>query len=705
MISPIPESIEQSDEFLPMRASIARQSQDASAFLEEILRENDGKRGSAKPDGVISLDGRASLMITKPNITSLLGSAFLKRNDSSMSVVPEGPESPKFSLDGKVVPLQKITKLRTTSSKKNMWNRIKSARKMGAAMQSAAVDARMFGVTTQLKGEELSIHLNEQFETQIYNKKWYIILPDTLWKVWWDALMFIALIYCIVILPIRIAFVKDEGTLDTIVNTLFFVDMFLCFFTAFENERGYMIVDHFQILKNYGRGWFIWDLLATFPFSLVLSKWTQAARFSRFLRAPRLFRLFRLLRFVKFVKVLKVTTFFHALEDNANIHPGFFRVLKLIGWVLLVSHASCCIWLSIPILENEDSLMNSWMANSNHDYSNETDSTKYLVGIYWAMTSLTTVGYGDIVPSTNVERVFSMFMMILGVTFYAYSTATVSSVLHSVDLRETINREKMESLRAFMQGAGLPTTLMKTLNQHFRYAWWNQHSVFDTQTLMEGMPSHLRTEVAIFLYNDLIKLTPFFRDKSSQFIASVITNIHPVRYLKSSYIGITGENVQDWHIIKSGVFECLKTNSDTVLMTFVAGTTFGEIGILITKQWVVDVKAATNCEVLAMTRRSMFKVFSEYPSARNDLLNITKIRLKRLQATMQKNGMDASIHNSAFVDSLYMRASGSGMPRNSFLANDFTSQQHLTTVYARLHDLERDLLHIKSCLETALTTT
>ena len=62
---------------------------------------------------------------------------------------------------------------------------------------------------------------------------------------------------------------------------------------------------------------------------------------------------------------------------------------------------------------------------------------------------------------------------------------------------------------------------------------------------MEGMPSHLRTEVAMFLYNDLIKLTPFFKDKSCQFIASVITNIHPVRYMKSSYVGVCGENVQD----------------------------------------------------------------------------------------------------------------------------------------------------------------
>jgi hypothetical protein len=43
-------------------------------------------------------------------------------------------------------------------------------------------------------------------------------------------------------------------------------------------------------------------------------------------------------------------------------------------------------------------------------------------------------GFGDIIPHGNIERIFSLFTMVLGVTFYAYSTATVSSVLHSLDI-------------------------------------------------------------------------------------------------------------------------------------------------------------------------------------------------------------------------------------------------------------------------------
>merc|ERR1712048_120607 len=314
-------------------------------------------------------------------------------------------------------------------------------------------------------------------------------------------------------------------------------------------------------------------------------------------------------------------------------------IVKLIGWVLLVSHASACIWLSIPLLENPNSEHNTWLSNSNEDYTNLNNQSKYLVAFYWAMTTLTTVGFGDIVPHSNFERIFSLFTMVLGVTFYAYSTATVSSVLHSLDLRETKNREKMESLRAFMKGVGLPYELTKKLNEHFRYAWWHQHSVFDSQSLMDSMPSHLRTEVAMVLYNDLIGKTAFFHGKSCQFIATVVTNIHPIKYCAKDYVGVTGENVQDWYITKSGVFECLLEQTENVLMTFVNGSTFGEIGILLTKKWVIDIRAATDCEVLAMSRRTMFRVFSEYPEARQDLVTITKERLKRLTLKIKECGI------------------------------------------------------------------
>lgn len=59
---------------------------------------------------------------------------------------------------------------------------------------------------------------------------------------------------------------------------------------------------------------------------------------------------------------------------------------------------------------------------------------KYLVSLYWAFTTLTTVGYGDIVPHTVMERLFAMFLILAGaVTFGAYVHARIHSKPGGVD--------------------------------------------------------------------------------------------------------------------------------------------------------------------------------------------------------------------------------------------------------------------------------
>jgi len=70
------------------------------------------------------------------------------------------------------------------------------------------------------------------------------------------------------------------------------------------------------------------------------------------------------------------------------------------------------------------------------DESNLYDSThydQYIVAIYWTVTTITTVGYGDISISNNLERLFTILVMIVGVICFSYSTGSLSTILNSKD--------------------------------------------------------------------------------------------------------------------------------------------------------------------------------------------------------------------------------------------------------------------------------
>jgi voltage-gated potassium channel len=62
-------------------------------------------------------------------------------------------------------------------------------------------------------------------------------------------------------------------------------------------------------------------------------------------------------------------------------------------------------------------------------------------GVWWAIVTLGTVGYGDIVPHTAWGRVVGSFVIVLGVTFIAFLTATVTSAFIAAAEQEARERE------------------------------------------------------------------------------------------------------------------------------------------------------------------------------------------------------------------------------------------------------------------------
>lgn len=50
----------------------------------------------------------------------------------------------------------------------------------------------------------------------------------------------------------------------------------------------------------------------------------------------------------------------------------------------------------------------------------DSDLSKYVISLYWAFSTLCTVGYGDVVPNTTLERIFTIFAMLVGATVFAY---------------------------------------------------------------------------------------------------------------------------------------------------------------------------------------------------------------------------------------------------------------------------------------------
>jgi voltage-gated potassium channel len=69
------------------------------------------------------------------------------------------------------------------------------------------------------------------------------------------------------------------------------------------------------------------------------------------------------------------------------------------------------------------------------------DFPSFGVGVWWAIVTLATVGYGDVVPTTPWGRVVGSATIIVGVTFLSFLTATVTSLFISTEQDEKAAEE------------------------------------------------------------------------------------------------------------------------------------------------------------------------------------------------------------------------------------------------------------------------
>lgn len=144
--------------------------------------------------------------------------------------------------------------------------------------------------------------------------------------------------------------------------------------------------------------WGIIDFISIFPAYLSLFiPATQALPALRMLRLMRIFRIFKLERFQE--AALHLMT---ALRNSA---------IKILVFMLFVLVASVIL----------GTLMYTIEADKNPGFNN------ILTGIYWAVVTITTVGYGDLSPVTGVGRLLAVIVMLLGYSVIAVPTGIVVS--------------------------------------------------------------------------------------------------------------------------------------------------------------------------------------------------------------------------------------------------------------------------------------
>ena len=154
--------------------------------------------------------------------------------------------------------------------------------------------------------------------------------------------------------------------------------------------------------KDYILSFFgIIDLIATLP--PYLSYFLPNARYMLILRTFRFIRIFRI--FKLFSLINEGYILMYSLKKSLNKIAVYFMFVLILVTCL-------------------GTLM--YMVESGHP---DTRFTDLGTSVYWAIVTMTTVGYGDITPVTPIGRLLSAFVMLLGYTIIAVPTGIVTATI------------------------------------------------------------------------------------------------------------------------------------------------------------------------------------------------------------------------------------------------------------------------------------
>uniref|UniRef100_A0AAV2K499 Voltage-gated delayed rectifier potassium channel KCNH4 n=1 Tax=Knipowitschia caucasica TaxID=637954 RepID=A0AAV2K499_KNICA len=467
---------------------------------------------------------------------------------------------------------------------------------------------------------------------------------------------------------------RDEGNInaprsppsvsDILVEILFILDIVLNFRTTFVSTSGQVVYDARSICVHYVTTWLFVDLIAALPFDLLYAFNVSVYFGVNLLKTVRLLRLLRLLqkleRYSQYSAVVLtllmsmfgllahwmacVWYFIGRREIGSPVSwdIGWLHELaKRLGTPYFLSPSPTLVPGGVSGLQPNSSHWNmsgsemggqTWNSSQYFGNISVADAvsgadagavsmgglaggpsmrSSYVTSLYFALSSLTSVGFGNVSANTDSEKIFSICTMLIGALMHAVVFGNVTAIIQRMYSRRSLYHTRTKDLKDFIRVHRLPKALEQRMLECFQ-TMWSVNNGIDVNELLKDFPDELRADIAMHLNKELLQL-PLFESASRGCLRSLSLIIRTSFCAPGEFLIRQGDALQAIYFVCSGSMEVLKDN--TVLAILGKGDLIGSDSL--TKEQVIktnaNVKALTYCDLQYISLKGLREVLRLYP--------------------------------------------------------------------------------------------
>ncbi|XP_037970201.2 potassium voltage-gated channel protein eag isoform X1 [Plutella xylostella] len=454
----------------------------------------------------------------------------------------------------------------------------------------------------------------------------HILLHYCAFKAIWDWIILCLTFYTAIMVPYNVAFKNKTSedvsllVIDSIVDVVFFIDIVLNFHTTFVGPGGEVVSDPKVIRKNYFKSWFLIDLLSCLPYDVFNAFDHDEDGIGSLFSALKVVRLLRLGRVVR--------------KLDRYLEYGAAMLILLLCFYMLVAHWLACVWYSIGRSDADSGLQYSWLwklanvTQSPYSYvwSNESDGpelvngpsrkTMYVTALYFTMTCMTSVGFGNVAAETDNEKIFTICMMIVAALLYATIFGHVTTIIQQMTSATAKYHDMLNNVREFMKLHEVPKALSERVMDYV-VSTWAMTKGLDTDKVLNYCPKDMKADICVHLNRKVFNEHPAFRLASDGCLRALAMHFQMSHSAPGDLLYHTGESIDSLCFIVTGSLEVIQ--DDEVVAILGKGDVFGDsfwkdsaVG-----QSAANVRALTYCDLHTIKRDRLLEVLDFYQAFAN----------------------------------------------------------------------------------------